>query len=122
MRRTDFIYTRMARCDLSIETLMIYNIDVEYCRVGLLRILASLIQSPKLTIVENPTDVIINRWMLEEDILWKHTRVIREKRSQVVLKIEVKDCFRGKRNVPSGFVYRLFLLAYLRKTARRQLR
>lgn len=66
-------YTRMARRHLSIETLRVYGIDFDYDT--------------------DPNYVLIKRWVpeAEQDVLWKHTRVIREKRdSKLLLTIEDK--------------------------------
>ncbi|KAI0012877.1 hypothetical protein F4779DRAFT_504900 [Xylariaceae sp. FL0662B] len=56
-------YTRMARKHLSIETLRVYNIDYQ--------------------IDPDPDYVLIKRWVSEpeQDMLWRHTKIIREKRS-----------------------------------------
>ncbi|KAJ8129795.1 hypothetical protein O1611_g3836 [Lasiodiplodia mahajangana] len=72
-------YTRMARRHLSLETLRVYNIDYVLDQVS--------IQAPVTHIhanegVEDPEYVLIKRWVPEpeQDILWKHTRVIRQQR------------------------------------------
>ncbi|RWA11649.1 hypothetical protein EKO27_g3447 [Xylaria grammica] len=55
-------YTRMSRRHLSLETLHVYDIDY--------------------TIDADPEYVLIKRWVPEpeQDILWRHTRVIRDQR------------------------------------------
>ncbi|KAJ3561945.1 hypothetical protein NPX13_g8753 [Xylaria arbuscula] len=66
-------YTRMARRHLSLETLRVYDIDY--------------------LIDQDPEYVLIKRWVpeQEQDILWQHTRVLREQRSgKLVLAIEDK--------------------------------
>ncbi|KAI8629298.1 hypothetical protein F5Y19DRAFT_464798 [Xylariaceae sp. FL1651] len=66
-------YTRMARRHLSLETLRVYNIDY--------------------VVDADPEYVLIKRWIpeTEQDVLWRHTRVIREQRAgKLVLAIEDK--------------------------------
>ncbi|KAI8956982.1 hypothetical protein F5Y11DRAFT_353046 [Daldinia sp. FL1419] len=57
------VYTRMARRHLSLETLRTHNIDFQ--------------------LDADPDYVLIKRWVdePEQDILWRHTKIIREKRS-----------------------------------------
>ncbi|CAD6447628.1 7d8af07a-a5ec-43d5-8171-8b239201bf8c [Sclerotinia trifoliorum] len=57
-------YTRMSRKHLSLETLRVYGISYEFDR-------------------EDPEYLLIKRWVPEEeqDILWTHTRQLRETRS-----------------------------------------
>lgn len=65
-------YTKMSRRHLSIETLNKYRIDYEFD--------------------VDPDYVLIKRWVPEheQDILWAHTREIRERRQPVLLAIEAK--------------------------------
>ncbi|RYC64705.1 hypothetical protein CHU98_g1521 [Xylaria longipes] len=65
-------YTRMARRHLSLETLRIYDVDY--------------------VIDTDPEYVLIKRWVpeSEQDILWQHTRLIREQRA-AKLEIAVED-------------------------------
>ncbi|KAI1327568.1 hypothetical protein F5Y16DRAFT_399349 [Xylariaceae sp. FL0255] len=66
-------YTRMARRHLSLETLRVYDIDY--------------------TLDTDPNYVLIKRWVpeQEQDVLWRHTRVVREQREgKLVLQIEDK--------------------------------
>lgn len=66
-------YTRMARKHLSIETLRTF--DVEY-----------------LVDDNDANYVIIKRWVpeWEQDALWKHTKLVREKRSKLILSVDDK--------------------------------
>ncbi|TGJ78109.1 hypothetical protein E0Z10_g10649, partial [Xylaria hypoxylon] len=64
-------YTRMARRHLSLETLRVYDID--------------------FVLDQDPEYILIKRWVpeQEQDILWRHTRTVREQRSgKLVLAIE----------------------------------
>ncbi|KAI0096017.1 hypothetical protein GGR51DRAFT_52331, partial [Nemania sp. FL0031] len=56
-------YTRMARRHLSLETLRVYDIDY--------------------VLDQDPEYVLIKRWVPEpeQDLLWRHTRVLREQRA-----------------------------------------
>ncbi|KAI0141304.1 hypothetical protein BJ166DRAFT_97636 [Pestalotiopsis sp. NC0098] len=66
-------YTRMARRHLSFETLRLYNIDYQ--------------------LDPDPEFVLIKRWVpdAEQDVLWRHTRIIREERNRkLVMTIEDK--------------------------------
>ncbi|KAF7514760.1 hypothetical protein G7054_g15026 [Neopestalotiopsis clavispora] len=101
-------YTRMARRHLSIETLRVYNVDyqmdnVSYCpsssvsegkshdtyrKAYLLKHDANHI-SP----LQDPEYILIKRWVpdAEQDILWRHTRIIREERNRkLIMTIEDK--------------------------------
>ncbi|KAI1336399.1 hypothetical protein F5Y15DRAFT_205864 [Xylariaceae sp. FL0016] len=66
-------YTRMARRHLSLETLRVYNIDY--------------------VVDPDPDYVLIKRWVAEpeQDILWRHTRTIREQRSSGKLYMAIED-------------------------------
>ncbi|TPX17419.1 uncharacterized protein E0L32_003062 [Thyridium curvatum] len=65
-------YTRMARRHLSLETLRVYGIDYEYDK--------------------DPNYLVIKRWVPEDeqDILWRHTKIIREKRERA-LYVEIDE-------------------------------
>lgn len=83
-------YTRMSRRHLSIETLNRYRIDYEFDVVR-----GHTIYHPNLmsNMKQDPDYLLIKRWVpeSEQDILWTHTREIRERRSQkVILSIEEK--------------------------------
>ncbi len=43
--------------------------------------------------MQDPEYIIIKRWVPEDeqDLWWQHTRIIREKRAKVTIKIEEKD-------------------------------
>lgn len=76
------VYTRMARRHLSIETLRAYNIDFQLDPVSRRH------QAPLKTHISNfvhqdPDYILIKRWVpeTEQDVLWRHTKIIREKRS-----------------------------------------
>ncbi|KAI3326464.1 hypothetical protein HD806DRAFT_551445 [Xylariaceae sp. AK1471] len=57
-------YSRMARKHLSLETLRVYDIDY--------------------VLDQDPEYLLIKRWVpeSEQDILWKHTRIVREQRAR----------------------------------------
>ncbi|KAK8022536.1 hypothetical protein PG993_013303 [Apiospora rasikravindrae] len=57
------VYTKMHRRHLSLETLRVYNVDYQ--------------------LDQDPDYVLIKRWVPEpeQDVLWRHTRIIREARS-----------------------------------------
>jgi hypothetical protein len=87
-------YTRMARRHLSIETLRVYNIDFEYDNVSSgysIRTAPKDIAANCCLQQQDPNYVIIRRWVPEDeqDILWRHTKIVREKRSKgLVVKID----------------------------------
>ncbi|KAK8091750.1 hypothetical protein PG997_002111 [Apiospora hydei] len=56
-------YTKMARRHLSLETLRVYGMDYQ--------------------LDKDPDYVLIKRWVpeVEQDMLWRHTRILREERS-----------------------------------------
>ncbi|KAG9502167.1 hypothetical protein J7337_004992 [Fusarium musae] len=61
------VYTRMSRRHLSLETLRQYDVNYEFDA--------------------DPEYVLIRRWVpeWEQDRMWKHTRIIREKRAETLL-------------------------------------
>ncbi|RWA08947.1 hypothetical protein EKO27_g6180 [Xylaria grammica] len=63
----------MARRHLSLETLRVYNIDY--------------------VLDQDPEYVLIKRWVPEpeQDILWRHTRVVREQRTNSRLVLAIED-------------------------------
>jgi len=87
-------YTRMARRHLSIETLRVYGIDFDYDTVSTDPLgMPSLCPNVPLLMrsKQNPDYILIKRWVPEDeqDMLWRHTRLIREKREKkLVLEIE----------------------------------
>lgn len=80
-------YTRMSRKHLSIETLRAHRIDYEFDQVR------NDSHSSKRYANESPQDpdyILIKRWVpeYEQDILWTHTRTIREHRHPTMLALE----------------------------------
>ncbi|KAL2105558.1 hypothetical protein VUR80DRAFT_8173 [Thermomyces stellatus] len=65
-------HTRMARKHLSLETLRAFNIDY--------------------TLDEDPEYILIKRLVpeWEQDTLWKHTKLVRERRSKLILNVDDK--------------------------------
>lgn len=81
-------YTRMSRRHLSIETLNRYRIDYEF---DVVRSRGASGSRTTSNMIQDPDYVLIKRWVpeYEQDILWTHTREIRERRhAPVVLAIE----------------------------------
>jgi hypothetical protein len=81
-------WTRMSRRHLSIETLNRLQIDYEFDKVSSLQRCVSIMSDRK----QDPDYVLIKRWVPEheQEILWNHTKEIREKRKPVLLEIEEK--------------------------------
>jgi hypothetical protein len=81
-------FTRMSRKHLSIETLRTYNIDYEFDVVSLKGSHSGM----RANSSQDPDFVLIRRWVPEheQDILWNHTREVRERRKPVVIAIEGK--------------------------------
>lgn len=94
-------YTRMARKHLSIETLRTF--EVEYMvdeRVRLFR-RTLLKETPCLSLIHYEQDanyVIIKRWVpeWEQDAFWNHTKLVREKRSKLILSVDDKKHHRHR--------------------------
>ncbi len=55
--------------------------------------------------MQDPEYIIIKRWVPDEeqDILWRHTRVIREKRSKVVVEVGEKHHHHHKDKLEPDF-------------------
>ncbi|PKS07855.1 hypothetical protein jhhlp_006463 [Lomentospora prolificans] len=66
-------YTRMARKHLSLETLRTFDVDYFLDE-------------------DDANYVVIKRWVpeWEQDALWKHTKLVREKRSKLILSVDDK--------------------------------
>ena len=78
-------YTRMRRQHLSIETLRTFRIDYDVDTVSgpITASSIAVVFSANTIHLQDPEFLLVKRWVpeWEQDQLWKHTRIIREKRS-----------------------------------------
>jgi hypothetical protein len=88
-------YTRMSRKHLSIETLNVYRIDYEFDQVRRHR---TEKERMKADTTQDPDYLLIKRWVpeYEQDILWRHSHEIRERRRAPTKVIMIEDHHRHK--------------------------